>query len=186
MVTSREWVSSAYAKDNKGKKFVDSVLNSIFWGECASIVQMTEPLVRVLQIVDSDDRPAMRYLYEAIHSTKEEMLRRFQRKRAKVQPFLDIINNRWDEQLYMKLYAAGFWLNPRFQYDVNLMDKYTNTISGLLDVVEKSANENAIMLSKLTSEMKLFRNAKHDFGRVSARNDRTLLPPGMLLFSYSM
>jgi hypothetical protein len=122
----------------------------------------------------------MGYLYEAIHSAKEEMLRRFQRKRAKVQPFLDIINTRWDGQLYRKLYAAGF------QYDVNLMDRYTNTISGLLDVVEKHANGNAILLSKLTSEMKLFRNAEHDFGRVSARNDCTLLPPGILLFSYSM
>jgi hypothetical protein len=112
MVTSREWFSSTYAKDNKGKTFVDSVLNSIFWEECASIVRMTEPLVRVLRIVDSDDRPAMGYLYEAIHSAKEEMLRGFQRKRTKVQPFLDIINTRWDGQLYKKLYATGFWLNP--------------------------------------------------------------------------
>ena len=80
MVTSRERVSSAYAKDSKGKRFVDSVLNSTFWEECASIIRMTEPLVRVLRIVDSDDRPTMRYLYEAIHSAKEEMLRRFQRK----------------------------------------------------------------------------------------------------------
>jgi predicted component of type VI protein secretion system len=45
----------------------------------------------------------MGYLYEAIHSAKEEMLRRFQRKMTKVQPFLNIINNRWDEQLYRKL-----------------------------------------------------------------------------------
>jgi len=102
-----------------------------------------------------------------------------------VQPFIDIINNRWDGQLYRKLYAAEFWLNPRFQYDVNLMDRYINIISGLLDVVEKYANGNAILLSKLTSEMKLFRNAEYDFGRVSAKNDRTLLPPGILLFSYS-
>jgi hypothetical protein len=64
------------------------------------------------------------------------------------------------------------------------MDRYTNTISGLLDVIEKYAN-NVILLSKLTSEMKLFRNTKHDFSRVSARNDRTLLPQGILLFSYS-
>jgi hypothetical protein len=84
-----------------------------------------------------------------------------------------------------KLYAAGFLLNSWFQYDVNLIDRYTNTISELLDVVEKHANGNAILLSKLTSEMKLFRNAEHDFGRVSARNDRTFLPPGILLFSYS-
>jgi len=65
------------------------------------------------------------------------------------------------------------------------MDKYIKTIFGLLDVVEKYANENAILLSKLTSEMKLFRNAEHDFGRVFAKNDRIILPPGILLFSYS-
>jgi hypothetical protein len=44
----------------------------MFWKECALIVRMTEPLVRVLQIIDSDDRPAMRCLYEAIHSAKEK------------------------------------------------------------------------------------------------------------------
>jgi predicted component of type VI protein secretion system len=49
----------------------------------------------------------MGYLYEAIHSAKEEMLRRFQRKMTKVQPFLNIINNRWDEQLYRKLVAMS-------------------------------------------------------------------------------
>ena len=48
MVTSREWVSSAYAKDIKGKKFVDSVLDSLFLEECVIIVRMSEPLVRVL------------------------------------------------------------------------------------------------------------------------------------------
>jgi hypothetical protein len=48
MVTSREWVLSTYAKDSKGKKFVMSVLDSLFWEECAIIVQISEPLVRVL------------------------------------------------------------------------------------------------------------------------------------------
>jgi hypothetical protein len=37
----------------------------------------------------------MRYLYVAIHSAKEEILKRIKKKRAKVQPFLDIINNKW-------------------------------------------------------------------------------------------
>ena len=62
MVISREWVSSAYAKDNKGKKFVESVLDSLFWEECAIIMRMSEPLIRVLQMVDGDDRPLMGYL----------------------------------------------------------------------------------------------------------------------------
>ena len=38
MVTSKEWVSFAYVKDSKGKKLVESVLDSLFWEECAIIV----------------------------------------------------------------------------------------------------------------------------------------------------
>ncbi|XVF07012.1 hypothetical protein REPUB_Repub06bG0100900 [Reevesia pubescens] len=84
MVTSKEWTTSAYSKDKNGRKFVDLVLDSTFWKECATIVKLTEPLVRVLRIVDADDRPAMGYLYEAIHRAREEMLKRFQRRKKKV------------------------------------------------------------------------------------------------------
>ncbi|XP_061958962.1 uncharacterized protein LOC133680161 [Populus nigra] len=131
MVTSREWVSSAYAKDIQGKNFVDSVLDSLFWEECVIIVRMSEPLVRVLRLVD-----------------------------------------------------AAFWLNPRFQYDANIMDKHMRTISGLLDVLEKYAHGNLPLQSKITSEMKFFRNAEHDFGRASAINNRTLMPPDEWWMTY--
>nr|XP_034924027.1 uncharacterized protein LOC118056041 [Populus alba] len=139
MVTSKEWVSSAYAKDIKGKMFVESVLDSLFLEECAVIVRMSEPLVRVLRLVDGDDRPSMGYLYD---------------------------------------------LNPRFQYDANIMDKHMSTISGLLDVLEKYAHGNLPLQSKITGEMKFFRNAEHDFGRASAINNRTLIPPDEWWMTY--
>jgi len=65
-------------------------------------------------MVDSDDRPSMGYLYDAIHHAKEEMMRIFQKRNARVKPFIDIISNRWDGQFYRHLYAAAFWLNHRF------------------------------------------------------------------------
>ena len=57
---------------------------------------MSEPLVRVLLMIDGDDRSSMGYLYDAIHHAKEEMMRKFQKRKARVKPFIDIINNRWD------------------------------------------------------------------------------------------
>jgi hypothetical protein len=54
-----------------------------------------------------------------------------------------------------------------------------STISGLLDVLKKYAHVNLPLQSNITSEMKLFRNAEHDFFRVSAINNRTLMPPGI-------
>ena len=35
----------AMMTSSKGKKFVESVLDSLFWEECAIIVRMSEPLV---------------------------------------------------------------------------------------------------------------------------------------------
>ena len=111
MVTSKDWTSSAYAKEAKAKKFVDQVLDSNFWKQCADIVKLTEPLVRVLRIVDSEDKPAMGFLYQAICKAREEMVRRFQRRKKMVEPYLKILDNRWDSQLRKNLHTAGYWLN---------------------------------------------------------------------------
>ncbi|XVF04569.1 hypothetical protein REPUB_Repub05bG0095300 [Reevesia pubescens] len=177
MVTSKEWTTSAYSKDKNGRKFVDLVLDSTFWKECAAIVKLTEPLVRVLCIVDADDRPAMGYLYEAIHRAREEMLKRFQGKKKKVDPYLKILDARWDRQLHKNLHAAGYWLNPRNQYNTIEMAKNNQTISRLLDVIEKYSHGNSVLRSKLTSEMKVFRTARGDFGRISAISDRDVMLP---------
>ncbi|XP_022855022.1 uncharacterized protein LOC111376306 [Olea europaea var. sylvestris] len=59
MVTTREWTYQHMQRKVKEKRFVDEVLDSVFWKECTTMVQLTEPLIRVLRIVDSDERPLM-------------------------------------------------------------------------------------------------------------------------------
>ncbi|KAL9661820.1 hypothetical protein QQ045_026648 [Rhodiola kirilowii] len=164
MVTSREWTTSAYAKDTKAKKFVDQVLDSSFWKQCGDIVRLTETLVRVLRIVDSEDKPAMSFLYRAIYKAREEMVYRFRRNNKKVEPYLEILDIRWDFQLRKNLHSAGYWLNPASQFNNDEFDKHRNTISGLLDVIERYSHGDLDLQSKLTSEMRLFKNAEGDFG----------------------
>ncbi|OMO67035.1 hypothetical protein COLO4_30259 [Corchorus olitorius] len=165
MVTSREWTNLAYAKDRIGKKFVDLVLDSTFWKECAVIVKLTKPLVWVFRIV-------------AIQKAREEIVKRFQRRKKRVEPYLKILDNRWDNQLHKNLHAAGYWLNPKNQYDIIEMVKHRHTISGLLDVIERYSHGNSDLRSKLTSEVKIFKNAQGDFGRISAISDRDVMLPG--------
>lgn len=52
MVTSNEWTTSAYAREVKEKKSVEDVLDSGFWSKSADIVKLTEPLVRVLRMLN--------------------------------------------------------------------------------------------------------------------------------------
>ncbi|XP_057502292.1 uncharacterized protein LOC130786087 [Actinidia eriantha] len=75
------------------------------------------------------------------------------------------------------LHPASFWFNPSYQYNPFEMAKHRKTTSDLLDVIEKYAYGNPTLRSKLTKEIKLFRNAEQDFGRVSSVSDRNVMLP---------
>ncbi|XLU24950.1 hypothetical protein S245_061016, partial [Arachis hypogaea] len=171
MVTSREWTSSAYSKEAKTKKFVDQVLDSKFWNQCTDIVKLTEPLVRILRIVDNEDRAAMGFLYQAMYKAREEMVMKFQKRKRVVDPYLKILDSRWDLQLKRNLHAAEF-------------DKHKETIPCLLDVIERYAYGDADLNTKLTSEKRIFKNAEGDFGRQSAICERSTMMPDQRWESY--
>ncbi|CAM8881132.1 unnamed protein product [Rhodiola kirilowii] len=177
MVTSKEWTSSAYAKDSKAKTIVDQVLDSSFWKQCDDIVKLTEPLVRVFRIVDSEDKPTMSFIYGAIYQAREEMMGRFRRNKNKVEPYLEILDRRWDLQLQKNLYAAGYWLNPAIQFNNDELDKHQNTITGILNVIERYSYGDLDLQAKLTNEMRIFKNAEGDFGRQIAIHDRNTVMP---------
>ncbi|XP_052111648.1 uncharacterized protein LOC107470826 [Arachis duranensis] len=177
MVTSREWTSSAYSKEAKAKKFVDQVLDSKFWNQCTDIVKLTEPLVHVLRIVDSEDRAAIGFLYQAMYKAREDMVKKFQKRKRVVEPYLKILDSRWDLQFKRNLHAVGYWLNPAFRFNYAEFDKHKETISGLLDVIEKYAYGDADLNTKLTSEKRIFKNAEGDFGRQSAIRERSTVMP---------
>ncbi|XLV02478.1 hypothetical protein S245_016815, partial [Arachis hypogaea] len=145
---------------------------------------LTSPLVHVLRIVDSEDRPAMGYLYQAIYKAREEMVRRFQKRKKVVDPYLKILDTRWDAQLKRNLHAAGYWLNPAFRFNAGEFENHKETISVLLDVIEKYAYDDPVLRSKLTSEKRLFKNAEKDIGRPSAIRERTTVMPDQWWESY--
>ncbi|CAK8538852.1 unnamed protein product [Lathyrus sativus] len=176
MVTSKEWTTTTYSKDVKAKQFVEQVLDSSFWSTCVDIVKITEPLVRVLRIVDSEDKPAMGYLYRAMYKAREEIEKRFRRNKLKVEPYLRILDNRWDAQLRKNLHAAGYWLNPSCRFSQEY-EKHKSTTQGLLDVIEKYAYDSKELRTKLTVEMSLFKNCEGSFGRTTAVENRDEVLP---------
>ncbi|XP_066324257.1 uncharacterized protein [Miscanthus floridulus] len=123
--------------------------------------------------VDSDERPAMGYLFAGFHAARDEIEKRFQRKKEFVKPFLEYMDARWDKHFDKNLHAAGFWFNPNNQYNPQLREKYKFATSGVLDVIERYAGKDVALRNILTKEMKTFRNVEGDFGRASAINDRS-------------
>uniref|UniRef100_A0A6N2MFW6 DUF659 domain-containing protein n=1 Tax=Salix viminalis TaxID=40686 RepID=A0A6N2MFW6_SALVM len=72
MFTCTKWVESSHGKSRAGKEIAAIVLeDKDFWPRCAHIVNVSEPLVRVLRLADSGEKPSMGYLYEAMDKEKE-------------------------------------------------------------------------------------------------------------------
>ncbi|XP_075668925.1 uncharacterized protein LOC142638744 [Castanea sativa] len=72
MFTSDKWLSCPHAKTAVGKEISKIVLEDYsFWSQCKHIVKVSEPLVRVLRLVDGDEKPAMgwnKQLHSPLHA----------------------------------------------------------------------------------------------------------------------
>ncbi|RVW24391.1 hypothetical protein CK203_093252 [Vitis vinifera] len=53
------WLASKWAKEAKGKQVSEIVLMSSFWNHVVYILKVMGPLVKVLQLVDNERKPAM-------------------------------------------------------------------------------------------------------------------------------
>uniref|UniRef100_A0A6N2LXR6 HAT C-terminal dimerisation domain-containing protein n=1 Tax=Salix viminalis TaxID=40686 RepID=A0A6N2LXR6_SALVM len=113
MFTCIKWVELSHGKSRVGKEIAAIVLqDKDFWPRCAHIVNVSEPLVRVLRLADSEEKPSMGYLYEAMDKAKEAIKTRLKNRMSQYGPYIRVIDARWDKQLHSPLHAAGCFLNP--------------------------------------------------------------------------
>ncbi|XP_010906592.1 uncharacterized protein [Elaeis guineensis] len=174
MVSSEEWMECPYSNKPGGIAMADLIGSLPFWSSCAAIVRITEPLVRVLKLVESNKRPAMGYIYVAMHQAKQAIKKELVKKSDYI-PYWDIIDWRWDRQLPRPLHAAGFFLNPQFFYTIQ--GEVSNEVSsGMLDCIERLVPETKVQ-DKIQKELSLYKSAAGDFGRkMAVRARHTSLP----------
>nr|KYP49050.1 hypothetical protein KK1_029253 [Cajanus cajan] len=80
-----------------------------FWRNVVYILKVMAPLVKVLRLVDSEKKPAMGYIYEAMDKAKEAIMKSFNNNETKYKAVFEIVDRRWDVQLHRPLHAAAQW-----------------------------------------------------------------------------
>ncbi|KAD3640236.1 hypothetical protein E3N88_29459 [Mikania micrantha] len=75
------------------------------------------PVLRLLRICDSDEKPSIGYIYEGMNRVRKGIIELFCNKECHYKQYIDIIDARWDKMLRRSLHSAAYWLNPVFQYD---------------------------------------------------------------------
>ncbi|KAG6629998.1 hypothetical protein CIPAW_14G124200 [Carya illinoinensis] len=171
MFTCDKWIVSSYSKSNIRKEIAGIVLEDReFWAQCQFIVTISEPLVRVLQLVDGDEKPAMGYLYNAMEKAKENIKARLKNKVSAFMPFIRVIDARWDKQLHSPLHAAGCLLNPEIYFNPSFKSK--NDVSREFMTCVVKMEPDIDKQDEIIQQIDMYKNAHGDFGQPIAIRQR--------------
>ncbi|XP_058726393.1 uncharacterized protein LOC131597734 [Vicia villosa] len=77
LFTSEDWNSSKFASTKEGKDVAFMALDSRFWGNTVTCLKTVSPLIEVLRLVDSEEKPSMGFLYAEMDSAKEKIKNNF-------------------------------------------------------------------------------------------------------------
>ncbi|GJN12014.1 hypothetical protein PR202_ga30257 [Eleusine coracana subsp. coracana] len=176
MFTGDKWLGSNHAKSNVGKEIASIVLgDSEFWDQCQHVVMVTEPLVRVLRLVDGDEKPCMGYLYEAMDKAKENIKKRLRNKPSLYGPYIRVIDARWDKQLHSPLHAAGCFLNPGIYFNPSFT-KQKEVGKGLTTTIMRLVADLDVQ-DKVFAQLEEYKRSLGYFGTTGAIRQREKLNP---------
>lgn len=175
MFSHTEWLSSICSNRPDAQAVQSLLYLDRFWKHAHEAVRISEPLVKVLRIVDGD-MPAMGYIYEGIERAKVEVKAYYKGSEENYMPIWNIIDERWKMQLHSSLHAAAAFLNPSIFY--NPYFKIDLSIrNGFQEAMLKMATTDSDKM-EITKEHPIYINAQGALGTDFAIMGRTLNAPG--------
>ncbi|XP_025703545.1 uncharacterized protein [Arachis hypogaea] len=165
------------------KKIVSSiVLDSKFWQNCVTTVKIVGPLIKLLRLVDADEKSSLRIVYESIQRAKNAIKTMFRNRKAAYTPYTSILKMRWDKHLKRDLHAAAYFLNPGIFYSEDFVEK-ANILRSLLNLLDvKTLCDDSVVAMQ---EIQRYQDCKKSFGRESAKRAISRLEPVCLLYQTS-
>ncbi|GAV87386.1 LOW QUALITY PROTEIN: DUF659 domain-containing protein, partial [Cephalotus follicularis] len=115
LVTSKHYTNHKL-RTSKGKYFSSTILDNKFWDDCLIAIKVAAPIIRLLRIVDSDEKPSLGYVYECMFRIKMAIKNLFNNKKKWYKPYTNLLKLRWDRHLRKNLHAVAYSLNPAFMY----------------------------------------------------------------------
>ncbi|GAV92759.1 DUF659 domain-containing protein/Dimer_Tnp_hAT domain-containing protein, partial [Cephalotus follicularis] len=179
LVTSKHYTNHKLSRTSKGKSFSSTILDNKFWDDCLIAIKFAAPIIRLLRIVDSDEKPSLGYIYEGMFRTKMAIKNWINYTKTlefylRYKPYTNLLKLRWDRHLRKNLHAVAYFLNPAFMYDSGRVEKM-EIMQSMYDLFEKKSickNGEATM-----SEIKLFWERHESFGRdIAIKLSNTMQP----------
>ncbi|XP_057755684.1 uncharacterized protein LOC130974860 [Arachis stenosperma] len=176
MFTSADWKTTKVASTPEGIRVQNMALDSRLWKNIVICLKAAAPLITVLRLVDSNEKPAMGFIFEGMRNAKETIKTNFGCVKKSYEPIWEIIDGRWESQLHRPLHAAAYYLNPHYHYEPNFMVDDADIKIGLYSCLKKLV-PNQEERKKVGLQLPDFHYARGLFGNETAKSSRkTMLP----------
>ncbi|PKU65066.1 hypothetical protein MA16_Dca004681 [Dendrobium catenatum] len=162
-ITNKVFFESKISKTVKGKEVSSIILDNKFWNDCLLVSKLSGSLIRLLRIMDSDEKPSLGFLYDGMYRARKAIKGMFKNSKRMYKPYTTIIKTRWDRQLRQGIHCAAYFLNPHFQYDKENFCMKSEVLQGLVELI---GNKDICPKSTTTmNEVRLFRDNLESFGK---------------------
>ncbi|RZC89167.1 hypothetical protein C5167_030855 [Papaver somniferum] len=177
MFQSDKWVSSRFSKLDEGKGVENIVLNPTFWKKMQFVKKSVEPILQVLQKLDTEERLPMASLYNDLYKAKHTIKSIHGDDIQKYGPYWGVIENHWNP-FHHPLYMAAYFLNPscRYRPDFDNHPEQSEIIRGLNECIFRLEPDPSRRVSA-SKQIIEFTAAKADFGMELAVSLRTEQDP---------
>ncbi|KAA8528167.1 hypothetical protein F0562_035582 [Nyssa sinensis] len=175
MFQSNKWLSSQLSKSDEGKEVEKIVLNATFWKKMQYVRKSVDPVVQVLQQVNSDESLSMPSIYNDMYRAKLAIKTNHGDDARKYGHFWGVIDNHWTSLFHHPLYLAAYFLNPSYQYRPDFV-AHPDVVRGLNACIVRLEPDNARRISA-SMQISEFGSARADFGTDLAISTRTDLNP---------
>ncbi|XP_054790328.1 uncharacterized protein LOC129295787 [Prosopis cineraria] len=165
LVIDKHFVDHKLSKTQAGIIVTTIILDNGFWGDCLEIMKVVSPLIKLLRIVDSYEKPSLPYVYEGMQREKKAIKATFNDKKYYYKLYTNIIQARWDKYFKTNLHAVPYLLNPAFLYDENFIRK-RRLMDAMLDVFESNESEE-IDYIVMMKQLSLYCDRKESFDKTS-------------------
>ncbi|KAK2634767.1 hypothetical protein Ddye_029559 [Dipteronia dyeriana] len=130
-------------------------MNITFWNGVTTCLKVFAPLVRVLRLVDGDQKPSMGFLYGELKKVKEEIKLALKSNDNAYQPIIDIIDSKAKDLLDTPLHLMAYLLNPFYLYE----DPSIGTDGDIMDAIH-TKKRNRLDVDRLNNLVYVQFNAK--------------------------
>ncbi|CAH1415050.1 unnamed protein product [Lactuca virosa] len=180
LFVSEEWKKSDFAKKAVGKKVERIVARKEFWDNIHLVCKVLAPLVDVVRLVDTEEKPCMGYIYDAMDKAKEQIKTNltWMPNERMITRVWAMIQTRWTDQLHHPLHAVGCYLNPAIFHGENSREirKNRDIATGLYVEIDRLVPDNDDN-DKLRQDLNLYINSIGQFGSSTAIRARTKVAP---------